>query len=496
MPTTYEPSDTVFLLGAGASKAAGVPDTHEFVEVFRQSIDGADPDAAVLDAFLKRLAEWRRGHVDIELLLDALTRVAERDRDPGVVFCRDPALADVGAQAAAGRLAGKLRDCIKTRTYVEPDRTTHLDPLMHFIRHHGVVDVATLNYDTVIEEFGYRNRVHVHDGFQPDWNVESLREASSGIRLYKLHGSVTWYQTGDGRHVKERVRVDSSKVRLVQAESAESLMLYPVRKWAYSEPMVGLLFEFKRILESPAARFLVIVGYSFRDDHVQGVIRDAARNNDRLELVIVDPSAYGIRKKLFDDVAGPGWPAYLRRRVLCLPYRFESVLPLLKHEYLLNLRTAVGGEADAEAAVARGTPPLHWQQAAQAFGECQHSVRLDQVMGRGRPFGTAPFQELRARLLVAANMAIGGDDHSVRDAMASARQAMQDLVVKNLTCRYEPPSGTRWFQRMGHGSIDAAGAADQIEACLPGCVQREAGRADRTAVASARTEALAWRRDG
>jgi hypothetical protein len=75
MPEDHESSDVVFLLGAGASKAAGVPDTYEFVDVFRGAIDEGTPDRALLERVIERLGKWIDGPVDIERLLDALTRI-------------------------------------------------------------------------------------------------------------------------------------------------------------------------------------------------------------------------------------------------------------------------------------------------------------------------------------------------------------------------------------------------------------------------------------
>jgi hypothetical protein len=67
----------------------------------------------------------------------------------------------------------------------------------------------------------------------------------SGIRLYKLHGSVTWYATSDGTYLKSLSRQERSEVEFVSRGRADSLMFYPLRKWAYSEPMIGVLQEFK-----------------------------------------------------------------------------------------------------------------------------------------------------------------------------------------------------------------------------------------------------------
>jgi len=68
---------------------------------------------------------------------------------------------------------------------------SYLDPLVNLAKTSGGLDVATLNYDRVIEQ-ACVGRVDVDTGISPepadawDWSTE-------GLRLLKLHGSVDWY---------------------------------------------------------------------------------------------------------------------------------------------------------------------------------------------------------------------------------------------------------------------------------------------------------------
>ncbi len=70
--------DIVFLLGAGASKEAGVPDTVEFVKKFKEHIASGNNsnDIKTVNKITEILEEWKKSEtgnseqkIDVELLL-------------------------------------------------------------------------------------------------------------------------------------------------------------------------------------------------------------------------------------------------------------------------------------------------------------------------------------------------------------------------------------------------------------------------------------------
>ena len=65
-------------------------------------------------------------------------------------------------------------------------------------RSNGQVDIFTMNYDPSIEMFGVIKGIQIANGFRsigPElvWDNNFDLTADGGIRLFKLHGSVTWY---------------------------------------------------------------------------------------------------------------------------------------------------------------------------------------------------------------------------------------------------------------------------------------------------------------
>ena len=60
MEEKEEKPQIVFLLGAGASKKAGVPDTIEFVEKFKEHIRKNNPDdIQTINEIIKILENWK-----------------------------------------------------------------------------------------------------------------------------------------------------------------------------------------------------------------------------------------------------------------------------------------------------------------------------------------------------------------------------------------------------------------------------------------------------
>ena len=59
---------------------------------------------------------------------------------------------------------------------------------------------CSLNYDTVVEQFCKSQRIPCADGFSQggEWQPDLYYRADSGIRLWKLHGSVNWTSSESG----------------------------------------------------------------------------------------------------------------------------------------------------------------------------------------------------------------------------------------------------------------------------------------------------------
>ncbi|MGJ9406344.1 SIR2 family protein [Nesterenkonia aurantiaca] len=177
--------------------------------------------------------------------------------------------------------------------------TDHLDPIGVMARDtSGGLDVLTLNYDTTVEAMAKACDVSVETGllyWRPGHELD-FHSRGAKLRLYKLHGSVDWeYLPGENAAVPP-VIVE----RDVDADTE-----YAEEEWDENEPPMpwvvvgdreklstdGPTLPLLRAAEQALSRSgcLVVVGYSFADDHINYMIRNWMAGGLSRKLRIVDP---------------------------------------------------------------------------------------------------------------------------------------------------------------------------------------------------------------
>lgn len=196
-------------------------------------------------------------------------------------------------------LTGKLMEL----TYLErsaSERARYFDELVNSARTH-VVTIATLNYDNCIESRATALDVPISTGLKEIEEENSFfPQLDSGVELLKLHGSVTWSWTTNtqGRPLLRRAVVEIPQqqierilAQLKRADASEGIgqhlaVLFGGRSKLTGEgPYLELLNAFRQRLFK--TDHLVIVGYSFRDPHVNYLIRRwlSAAKEDRITIV-------------------------------------------------------------------------------------------------------------------------------------------------------------------------------------------------------------------
>jgi hypothetical protein len=164
----------------------------------------------------------------------------------------------------------------------------YLAPLVAARRRTGGLTVATLNCDLSIELAGALEMVAIETGIR-QWAEDSIWSWSpEGIRLLKLHGSVDWGWTindsGPGHLPQRSIRATG----LWADDATTPAVVFGSRgKLRAGGPFLSLLAEFEKQIAGTDE--LIIVSYSFRDDHVNEVIRRWATVTDPHRLVVVDP---------------------------------------------------------------------------------------------------------------------------------------------------------------------------------------------------------------
>ena len=382
-----ESSEVVFFLGAGASVKAGVPTTFSFVNEYIESIKDSSKRETI-KKIVETLEQWKRERsgktekIDIELLLETLTKLKEKDEEPLLPFYPGGNFILEG-YFEKEPLINDLKDFIKSKAIVvSEDKIRYLEPFRDLIEEIRPLDIISVNYDTCIEQFCNFYRLTYQDGFDVHWNPTVFQSEHNDIRLYKIHGSVMWYQSDRGGYIKLPVMTKGSKIQLISGEKAENLMLYPMRKWDFAEPLLELLVKMKHLLESESCKFLIIVGYSFRDEHITRILIDAARKNRKLHLILIDPNAneiYLTKLKYYDFQKKI--PSPLDGRVICLPYLFEKIFPLIKNHYLKKLNEGIAIE-DAQNQIKIRGEKADWIACITSFADAEFVEKNEVLLKR------------------------------------------------------------------------------------------------------------------
>lgn len=306
-----------FLLGAGASMAAGLDGINGLTEKVGTKLD-ADEKMAY-EKTLSELGE-KRTVEDVLSRLDLYRELLTESSTKGI---------DGFTYASANTLTQAVRSAIYQLLNIDPPGGFRpqqiLAQFIKGIRRDYPVEVFCTNYDLLLERAMEDVGVPYFDGFvgsvspffAPD-SVEATGEAgsrdvyppTSWTRIWKLHGSIGWYlkETMDGTR---RITRLPSHVPL----GGEELVIWPSRE-KYVEarklPFMSLLDRFRKFLSSGEC-ILLVIGYACQDEHIMEMIFQGLRANMRLAVAIMNhgPFSNNLRSAAYNyrnlSVYGPDY---------------------------------------------------------------------------------------------------------------------------------------------------------------------------------------------
>lgn len=343
---------TAVLLGAGASADAGLPLTSRLAEIVvsranepqkrerggrdwvptlnfvygamvgHQAENGSNPLASVnierLISAVRLLkdaqahevapfvASWRSGalgigtpEIDERLGKRAVRAIASRSAFADRDFAT--AIAEI-ARAVASRGNPRTFELVEEHLLEDLPRVLgavatvdYLVPLANLARAQaGGLDILTLNYDLTIEMMAADQGVLVERGIESWIPGESLtfEAVGSRINLIKLHGSLDWVQSERGWPMyPPNVSVvrndgDGELISSWQPRTRPWIVVGDREKLATDGPTLALLQAAETVLRR--AQHLVVVGYSFSDDHINGMIRNWLFGDPTRTIGIVD----------------------------------------------------------------------------------------------------------------------------------------------------------------------------------------------------------------
>lgn len=175
---------------------------------------------------------------------------------------------DLDARSSTFYALGRLLQALMIMTCtVEPIADLrYFDPILDFAERMGdELTIATLNYDNALESRAAARRVELNEPICQPRNGRST--------LLKIHGSVSWKEHWANFDADRQVNVPRKEVRLVSDSDDPRyapVILFGEGKATHDEPFVELYFRFQRAVAE--ASHITIVGYSFRDEHINTVV--------------------------------------------------------------------------------------------------------------------------------------------------------------------------------------------------------------------------------
>lgn len=278
-----------FLLGAGTSKSIGISDINQLTSKVLAALDSKY--RTDIDGVKKCLSEPQ---CTIEDILNHVRLVRE-------ITCEKSGKSYEGLDGECAKSVD-LAICEKIYdTIIEEEQNADLTTTMKFaswlnwLGNDFTKELFTLNYDLVLEKSFESLQVPYYDGFvganEPFFLPESLEKDSkdnpplSWIRLWKVHGSLGWFWKAKAGSQSERI------VRLgvygKKPSGTNEIVIYPSRdKYIDSrkQPFISYFDRLRSYLLDGEGLFM-ISGYSFRDAHVNSIIFDCLRHNNRLHVL-------------------------------------------------------------------------------------------------------------------------------------------------------------------------------------------------------------------
>jgi hypothetical protein len=158
------------------------------------------------------------------------------------------------------------------------------------------VQIFTTNYDLLFEYASNEAGFIVVDGFSFTnprrfsgryFDVDLVNREKTRLKqeesfvskvfhLYKLHGSLNWSK--EGVNVEQKV------------SPSDPLLIYPANEKyenSYDQPFFEMMSRFQQALRKENT-LLIVIGFGFKDKHVQNAIIEAVEQNPSFQLLIVN----------------------------------------------------------------------------------------------------------------------------------------------------------------------------------------------------------------
>ena len=273
-------------------KQRGDLDISAFVERWNGSLDAATGPAGLPRSWARDFRESLSGE-------HAGDHELQAEFERGVLSLTEP----TSWQLFAG-LEQRMRMALVQVLKVDPEKVGYLNPILSSPDLHAI---ATLNYDISVETACSRLGRSVDTGLDR-WSGGYGWEWASdaGIKLLKLHGSLD-YVLHHARPIGKRMTTEHLVATGDEIGANPALVFGLGSKLRSDGPFLAMLVELDRLLAK--TEWLSIVGYSFRDDHINAALTRWMNSDVGRRLSVIDPS---VDEWIQNEVSAPRYFTRLR----------------------------------------------------------------------------------------------------------------------------------------------------------------------------------------
>jgi hypothetical protein len=268
-----------FIIGAGCPMSIReegkpiIPDIAGITKAIHQSFESEPKLKKILDSIATQLNKDGIPDPNIELILGhirSLRVVAGKETVRGL-SAEQLDLIDKAICEHIEQIVAKVH-------FNENSPYHHFANWINSIERENAINVFTTNYDLLLEEALESTKTPFFDGFSGVKNaffdlqaVEEDAIPKRWVRLWKLHGSINWFQGENGNVFRSTVAPSDSISRLIHPSHLK-----------YDEsrrmPFLVMIDRLRAFLKSPTS-LLILNGYSFGDEHLNEVIVQGLQAN-------------------------------------------------------------------------------------------------------------------------------------------------------------------------------------------------------------------------
>jgi hypothetical protein len=291
----------IFLLGAGASKEAGIPISTMMIDNVENLLN-SDYEwksfkelyyclkSSILHGFGIN-GEYNKNLLNIETLVNTMEELTKSIKHPIYPFVGSwiPRLTELTKNNFEMIEEFRRKIIAQLFEWMKHEQNEYIEYFKGFLRFQrewkNIVRIFTLNYDLCVEESCSEGNINRGiDNSTHTWNWKNFENEENGefnIILYKLHGSRDWFRDDSGLVKERRNNIENKEAALIFGTAY---------KLQYLDPFLYLIYEFRRRTLDPKTTAIICIGYSFGDEHINGIIAQSITDNPKRRIIVVSPA--------------------------------------------------------------------------------------------------------------------------------------------------------------------------------------------------------------